>query len=65
MSNRPVTKLSAADHAELVSRLTALRELALELSMAFDDPRAGQGARDVLASIDRMLEILRTPASET
>jgi len=29
--------------------------------MAFDDPKAGQGARDVLASIDRMLEILRAP----
>ena len=52
-------QLSAADHAELISRLTALRGLAQELSMAFDDPKAGQGARDVLASIDRMLTILR------
>jgi hypothetical protein len=52
-------QLSAADHAELVSRLTALRHLAEELSMAFDDPRAGQGAIEVLASIDRMLAILR------
>ena len=58
-------QLSAADHAELVSRLTALRLLAQELSMAFEDPQAGQGAREVLASIDRMLEILRAPASET
>lgn len=33
--------------------------------MAFDDPKAGQGAREVLASIDRMLEILRAPVSET
>ena len=56
-----MTELSAADHTELVSRLTALRELANELSIAFDDPKAGQGARDVLASIDRMLEILRAP----
>ena len=55
-------QLSAADHAELISRLTALRGLAQELSMAFDDPKAGQGARDVLASIDRMLEILRVGA---
>ncbi|MEK6275583.1 MAG: hypothetical protein AABM30_09615 [Actinomycetota bacterium] len=54
-------QLSAASHAELLSRLTALRELAQELSMAFDDPKAGQGARQVLASIDRMLEILRAP----
>jgi hypothetical protein len=58
-------QLSAADYAELVSRLTALRRLADELSMAFDDPKAGQGARDVLASIDRMLEILRASQSET
>jgi hypothetical protein len=52
-------ELSAADHAELVSRLTALRQLADELSVAFDDPEAGRGARQVLASIDRMLAILR------
>ncbi|MEP6909050.1 MAG: hypothetical protein ABI896_01310 [Actinomycetota bacterium] len=58
-------QLSAADHAELVSRLTALRGLAEGLSMAFDDPKAGQGARDVLASIDRMLAILRAPVPET
>jgi hypothetical protein len=57
-----VIELSAADHAELISRLTALHGLAQELSMAFDDPKAGQGARDVLASIDRMLEILRVGA---
>jgi hypothetical protein len=60
-----VSELSAADHAELVSRLSALRQLAQELSMAFDDPKAGQGAREVLASVDRMLEILRAPPSET
>ena len=58
-------QLSVAQHVELVSRLTALRELAQELSMAFEDPKAGQGALDVLASIDRMLEILRAPPAET
>ena len=52
-------QLSAADHAELISRLTALRHLAEEMSLAFDDPKAGQGALEVLASIDRMLAILR------
>ncbi len=57
--------LSAADHAELVSRLAALRQLADELSMAFDDPKAGEGARQVLGSIDRMLEILQAPAADT
>ena len=30
--------------------------------MAFDDPKAGEGAREVLASIDRMLAILRADA---
>ena len=55
-------QLSAADHAELISRLTALHGLAHELSLAFDDPKAGQGAREVLASIDRMLAILRANA---
>jgi len=57
-----VIQLSTADYAELVSRLTALRGLAEELSMAFDDPKTTQGALDVLASIDRMLEILRADA---
>ena len=52
-------QLSVADHTELISRLTALRHLAEELSMAFEDPKAGQGALEVLASIDRMLAILR------
>jgi len=60
-----VIELSAAEHTELVSRLAALRKLAHELSMAFDDPKAGKGARDVLASIDRMLEILRAHVPET
>ena len=55
-------QLSAADHAELISRLTALLGFAEELSMAFDDPKAGEGARQVLASIDRMLTILRADA---
>ena len=57
--------LSPDEHAELVSRLTALRLLAQELSMAFDDPKAGKGALEVLASIDRMLAILRTPPAAT
>jgi hypothetical protein len=51
-------ELSADDHAELESRLTALRGLALELSEAFDDPRSRSGAQEMLASIDRMLELL-------
>ncbi len=57
-------EVTTEEYAELVSRLTALRLLAEELSMAFDDPKAGQGALDVLASIDRMLAILRAAAVE-
>jgi hypothetical protein len=51
-------RLADDEHAELVSRLTALRGLARELSEAFDDPRSQAGAREMLASIDRMLELL-------
>jgi hypothetical protein len=51
-------ELADDEHAELVSRLTALRGLARELSEAFDDPRSQAGAREMLASIDRMLELL-------
>jgi hypothetical protein len=56
-----VTTLSAAEHAELVDRLTALRGLADELAEAFDDPRAAEGAREMLESIDRMLELVGNP----
>jgi hypothetical protein len=51
-------ELADDEHAELVSRLTALRGLARELSEAFDDPRSRAGAEEILASIDRMLELL-------
>jgi hypothetical protein len=50
--------LSAEAHAELVSRLTALRGLAQELSEAFDEPRSKAGVQEMLASIERMLELL-------
>jgi hypothetical protein len=51
-------ELADDEHAELVSRLTALRGLAHGLSEAFDDPRSQAGAREMVASIDRMLELL-------
>jgi hypothetical protein len=53
-----VITLSAADYAELVDRLTALRGLADRLAEAFDDPQAAEGARQMLDSIDRMLELV-------
>jgi hypothetical protein len=54
-------QLLPADHAELLGRLTALRKVAEQLADVFDEPRAAQGAREVLASIDRMLELLARP----
>jgi hypothetical protein len=51
-------ELAEDEHAELVSRLTALRGLAQELTEAFDDPSSQAGAQEMLASIDRMLELL-------
>jgi hypothetical protein len=51
-------ELADDEHAELVSRLTALRGLARELSEAFDDPQSQAGAQEMLASVDRMLELL-------
>jgi hypothetical protein len=51
-------ELADDEHAELVSRLTALRGLAQELTEAFDDPSSQAGAQEMLASIDRMLEVL-------
>jgi hypothetical protein len=57
-----VTELSPAAQAELLSRLIALRQLAGELSDAFDDPEAREGAREMLASIERMLALLGADA---
>ena len=54
-------QLLPADHAELLGRLTALRKVVEELTHVFDEPRAAQGAREMLASIDRMLELLSRP----
>jgi hypothetical protein len=53
-----VTELSEEAHAELVTRLTALRGLAEGLAEAYDDPTAAAGAHKMLESIDRMLELL-------
>ena len=54
-------QLLPADHAELLGGLTALRQVAEELADVFDEPRAAKGAREMLASIDRMLELLARP----
>ncbi len=53
-----MTELSPEVHDELVGRLIALRQLAEDLAEAFDDPSAAAGARQMLESIDRMLELV-------
>jgi hypothetical protein len=53
-----VIELSAETRVELVNRLTALRGLAEGLAEAYDDPTAATGARQMLESIDRMLELV-------
>jgi hypothetical protein len=50
--------LSGSERDELVRRLVALRELAAGLVEAFDDARASAGAAEMVASIDRMLELV-------
>jgi hypothetical protein len=43
----------------MVSRLTSLRKLAAGLTEAYDDPVAKQGAEEMLASVERLLQLLR------
>ncbi|HEY3050428.1 MAG TPA: hypothetical protein VGJ40_01790 [Gaiellaceae bacterium] len=44
--------------AELVGRLTSLQKLAADLTEAYDDPVAKKGAREMLASVERLLRLL-------
>ena len=53
-----MNELSPEGHEELVARLTALRALAEGLAEAYDDTVAVAGARQMLESIDRMLELV-------
>jgi hypothetical protein len=46
---------------EIVRRLVSLRELAAELSEAYDDPVARKGAGEIRESIDRVLQLLGHP----
>jgi hypothetical protein len=45
-------------HEEIVQRLVRLRELAVELAEAYDDPVAKKGAGDMRESLDRVLQLL-------
>ena len=46
------------DREEVLDRIVRLRELAAELSDAYDDPVAKQGAEEMRESLDRVLELL-------
>jgi hypothetical protein len=58
VSDSGAVTLTPEAYIELVGRLVALRNVAEELSDAFDDPRAAAGAKQMLASIDRALHLL-------
>jgi hypothetical protein len=58
MSDFGAVTLTPEAYAELVGRLVSLRSVAEELNDAFDDPRAAVGAKQMLASIDRALDLL-------
>jgi hypothetical protein len=60
MMTEPLTP-GAEEHQELLRRLESLRVLAQGLAEAFDEPTAARGAIEMLASIDRMLELLTRP----
>jgi hypothetical protein len=57
MSAKPVV-LDVAAHAEIVRRLVSLRQAVADLAAAYDDPVASQGAGEMRASLDRVLQLL-------
>jgi hypothetical protein len=54
-------KLDHEVYDEVVRRLLRLRQLAAELSDAYDDPVAKQGADEMRASLERVLRLLGHP----
>jgi hypothetical protein len=51
-------KLDQEAYEEIVSRLLSLRQITGELSDAYDDPVAKQGAEEMRASLERVLQLL-------
>ena len=51
-------KLEPDVHAEIVRRLVSLRDLASELSEAYDDSVAKKATEDMRESLDRVLQLL-------
>jgi hypothetical protein len=50
--------LEADAHEEIVSRLVSLRDALADLSEAYDDSVAKEGAQEMRASLDRVLQLL-------
>ena len=46
------------DYAEIVRRLVSLRDVSAELARAFDDEASRQGAEEMQASLERVLQLL-------
>ena len=46
------------DYAEIVRRLVSLRDVSAELAKAFDDEASRQGAEEMNASLERVLQLL-------
>ena len=51
-------KIEPDDYAAIVRRLVSLRDVSAELSKAFDDQASRQGAEEMKASLQRVLQLL-------
>jgi hypothetical protein len=56
-----VVKLDADVQKEIVDRLVRLRDVSAELANAYEDPVARQGAEEMRASLERVLQLLGHP----
>jgi hypothetical protein len=53
-----IVELDRDVQEEIVRRLVKLRDLSRELADAYDDPMLKQGAEEMLASLERVLQLL-------
>lgn len=56
-----MVKLDADVQKEIVDRLVRLRDVSAELANAYEDPVARQGAEEMRASLERVLQLLGHP----
>ena len=54
-----MVRLDSDRYAEITERLVKLRDLTAGLAEAYDDPVAKQGAGQMQASLERVLQLLR------